>query len=285
VTRYLDRVLAGDVATPQEWNEHLVAFHRAYRGSTEAFASRMHTRAGQTSYEVLASRIKELEPNAHAILDVGCGEGALLVDIERCFGGNVTLTGIDLSDTEIAQARARVPKATFLLGDALELDMDLKSQDVVTSHLAFMAMPQTGRLFARAYRALRAAGLLAFVAEDPLAGRSMFNLLATAVAVVRERFVNFTPSVPAREPIEREDDLRALLERAGFTNVAIEAFEVSGKLSAEQLWNFVEQSYPLGLLDASVRVDLRDALRARTEAIASNAAESVLALRLVTARA
>ncbi len=285
MTRYLDRVLAGDVPTPQEWNEHLVAFHRAYRGSPEELVSRLHTRAGRNSYEMLASRIKELEPNAHAILDVGCGEGALLVDIERCFGGSVALTGIDLSDTEIARARERVPQATLLLGDALELDMDPTSQDVVTSHLAFMAMPQTGRILARAYRALRTAGLLAFVAEDPLAGRSMFNLLATAIAAVRERFPNFTPSVPAREPIDRDDALRALLERAGFTNVAIEPFEVSGKLSAEQLWSFVEESYPLGLLDASVRADLRDALHARVHAIAGDAAESVLALRLVTARA
>jgi trans-aconitate methyltransferase len=285
VTRYLDRALAGGAPTAQEWNEHVVAFHRAYRGSAEALVSRLQTRAGQTSYEVLASRIKELEPNAHAILDVGCGEGALLVDIERRFGGGVTLTGIDLSDTELAQARARVPQATFLSGDALELDMDPKSQDVVTSHLAFMAMPQTGRILARAYRALRAAGLLAFVAEDPLAGRSMFNLLATAIAAVRERFPNFTPSVPARDPIDRNDALQALLERARFTNIAIEPFEVSGKLSAEQLWSFVEESYPLGLLDASVRADLRDALHARVHAIAGDAAKSVLALRLVTARA
>ncbi|MGB6986711.1 MAG: hypothetical protein WBD74_12125, partial [Candidatus Aquilonibacter sp.] len=129
------------------------------------------------------------------------------------------------------------------------------------------------------------AGLLAFVAENPLAGKSMFNLLAIAVATVRERFPGFAPSVPEREPMEREDALRALLERARFTNIAIEPFEVSGRLSARQLWSFVEASYPFGLLDANVRADLRDAVYARAQAIADGAAESVLALRLVTARA
>ncbi|MGB6985268.1 MAG: class I SAM-dependent methyltransferase, partial [Candidatus Aquilonibacter sp.] len=158
MTRYLDRVLVGDAPTPQEWNEHLVAFHRRYRGSTEELVSRMHTQSGQTSYEVLASRIKELEPDARAILDVGCGDGALLVRIGRRFDDDVALTGIDLSDTEIARARERLAQATFLWGDALELDMDEKSLDVVTSHLAFMAMPHTSRILARAPRALRAAG-------------------------------------------------------------------------------------------------------------------------------
>ena len=285
MSRYLERALSGETATSQEWNDHLIAFHREYSGVTEDLLLQMETPGGETSYDVLASRIKALAPGAKAVLDIGCGNGVLLARIAERFGREIALTGIDLSEPDIARARKRLPGATFLCGDALALGMSQKSEDVVTSHLAFMAMPALGAVLERARNALRDSGLLAFVAEDPLAGGTIFELLGSAVAAVRDRFPAFTPSIPGREPIERADVLQPLLARAGFSRVSIEPFAVRARLSGEQIWHFVERSYPFGLLDATARDDLRETLGARIGAIEHGPEGAMLALRFVSAHA
>ncbi|CAG0930426.1 partial Putative glycosyltransferase EpsE, partial [Planctomycetaceae bacterium] len=56
-----------------------------------------------------------------SVLDVGCGIGAVAYDVAERSGA--TVTGIDLSETNIATARVRYPhpRVTYVAGDALQL--------------------------------------------------------------------------------------------------------------------------------------------------------------------
>lgn len=281
MSRYLEHALAGETATRGEWNEHVIAFHRIHNRWGEHTIGKMCTASGDSSYDALASRIEKLAPGARAVLDIGCGDGTLLLRLAERFGPTVALTGIDLVDTDIAAARLRLPGATLLTGDAIDTGMSHKSQDVVTSHLVFMAMPALDEILTRARHSLRHPGLLAFVVEDPLAGDAVFSMFGRAVAVVRERFPGFTPATPGRAPIEHEESLRALLQRAGFSKISTEPLIVGARLSAEHLGHFLDASYPFGLLDAATRRHLHDALAPLIETMAKQ--ELTIALRLVTA--
>lgn len=281
MTRYLDRVMAGEQATTTEWNDHLIAFHRAYTGATPTLVMHMRAPDGRGSYGFLAQRIKTLAPGAHGILDVGCGEGTLLRELARAFGPKVALTGVDLSEDELARARATLPNVRFLHGDASTANLGRKSYDVVTSHLAFMAMPAVRSVFAHARVALRDDGMLIFVCEDPLSGGAIFELLFEAITILRGRLSSFAPNVPMREPIEHDELLCASLLDAGFAAARVEHFSLSGRLAEEQLWAFIEQCYPLGLLDPALRGGLRDAMRSRLQAIVHSGAAVDFPLRLV----
>jgi len=283
VTRYLDRVLAGEQPTSAEWNEHLIAFHRAHAGLTPALVSQMRTPQGRSSYDVLVERIKALAPSAGAILDVGCGEGTLLRELTRAFGPSVALAGVDLSDDELARARAVSPDVRFIRGDASVVGLGQKSYDVATSHLVFMAMPEIGRVLAQVRAALRGDGMLIFVCEDPLSGGVIFDLVGEAIAILRGRLRRFAPGVPRREPIERDEALCAVLRDAGFATTRIERFPLRGKLTEDQLWSFIEQCYPLGLLEPALQGALHDAMRSRLRAMACSDSVADLPLRLVVA--
>lgn len=283
MTRYLDRMIAGDAPTADEWNDHLVAFHRTYGGVTAKLMAFMRNAKGETSYDVLARRIRDLAPHARAVIDVGCGDGAFLGMLDGAFGGKLELHGIDLCDTEIARARRRLPEATFVCADASRTDIGEHAYDVASAHLSLMSFAETAALSRRLHRALHPSGLLAVVAEDPLAGDAIIGLMGSVVTRLRENAPNFAPRVPGRERIEHDDVLRAVLAGAGFTGVSIERFRVHAKLSTEQLWSFVERTYPLGLLDEHLRADLRKAVDAEVNAVARS--DAALALRLVTARA
>jgi SAM-dependent methyltransferase len=285
VTRYLDRVMAGEQPTVADWNDHVVAFHRAYTGLTPALVIHMRQPDGLSSYEVLAQRIKTLAPNAHDILDVGCGEGTLLRELERMFGPNVALTGIDLSEDELARARALSPGMRFVGGGASTVNLGRKSYDVAVSHLAFMAISEIRTVLARVHGALRSDGMLIFVCEDPLAGGAIFDLIGDAIATVRRRLGSFSPSIPGRESIDHDEVLCELLRGAGFASAWVEHFSLRGKLTEDQLWAFIEQCYPLGLLDSAVRDALRDVMRSRLLRIVRDGAPPNFPLRLVVANA
>jgi len=78
------------------------------------------------------------------ILEVGCGAG-WFVDQLVAYG---TVTGVDITPSVLDRARERVPQATFLTGDVLDIDLPLASFDVVVGlellshvedHQAFVA--------------------------------------------------------------------------------------------------------------------------------------------------
>jgi ubiquinone/menaquinone biosynthesis C-methylase UbiE len=266
----------------ENWNQQLVAFHRAFPGSSKLF-TKLRLPDGETSYDLLASRIHQLAPHARNIVDVGCGDGTLLERIRRLFGPQVQLIGIDLSEADLARARERLPSSTFIAGDAAALDLGQRSQDVATSHLAFMVMSRLGLVLKHVREALRPDGMLVFVSEDPLAGGAILELLVAAVRTMRDRFGTAVSGVPEREPIERGETLLEVLTDAGFRSVEIEPFCPSACLSPEELWSYVELSYPIAALDADARSALHDTMRAEIAEVAGKG-DAGLAIRLVTAR-
>jgi SAM-dependent methyltransferase len=61
---------------------------------------------------------------------VGCGEGYVLEALKH-HGVTCPMTGIDLSETAIADAKARVSGVNFMVEDALELARQGKTYDLV----------------------------------------------------------------------------------------------------------------------------------------------------------
>jgi SAM-dependent methyltransferase len=76
------------------------------------------TSASRSYRRLLAHYYNLLIPAGASVLEVGCGDGELLALLEAG-----RKTGIDLSDTQLARARARMPDATFLAqaGELLDL--------------------------------------------------------------------------------------------------------------------------------------------------------------------
>ncbi|AVO37931.1 class I SAM-dependent methyltransferase [Pukyongiella litopenaei] len=101
---------------------------------------------------------------------VGAGPGSVALDL--CSGqGNVAaglckagakVTGLDFSPAMLELARAAVPEAEFVEGDAMSLDFDDRAFDVVTIGFGIPHVPDPPRVFAEARRVLRPGGRLAF---------------------------------------------------------------------------------------------------------------------------
>ncbi len=102
-----------------------------------------------------------LPPNA-SVLDAGCGAG---VPITRWLSERFRVTGVDISEEQLALARQHVPRATFLQQDMIALAVSLQSFDAITCFYALIHVPRDlhARVLANFYRALKPNGFLLLI--------------------------------------------------------------------------------------------------------------------------
>jgi 2-polyprenyl-3-methyl-5-hydroxy-6-metoxy-1,4-benzoquinol methylase len=101
-------------------------------------------------------------PADAAVLDVGCGAG---VPFTRWLSERFCVTGVDLSEEQLALARQSVPRATCLRQDMTALDVLPQSFDAVTCFYALIHVPreQHVRVLANFNHALKASGYLLLI--------------------------------------------------------------------------------------------------------------------------
>ena len=94
-----------------------------------------------------------------AALDLCCGHGNVAAGLVKA---GARVTGLDFSPAMLEMARAAVPEARFVKGDAMALNFDDESFDAVTIGFGIPHVPDPPKVIAEARRVLRAGGRLAF---------------------------------------------------------------------------------------------------------------------------
>lgn len=106
----------------------------------------------------------------HLVATVEAGPGTKVLDL-CCGHGNVTaglvgegavVTGLDFSSAMLGMARAAVPEARFVEGDAMNLTFSPAEFDAVTIGFGIPHVPDPVRVISEARRVLRPGGRLAF---------------------------------------------------------------------------------------------------------------------------
>lgn len=147
------------------------------------------------------------------ILDLGCGDGALTVELVRA---GAEVVGVDASQAMVRAARAAGLDARVMDGAALAFNGEF---DAVFSNAALHWMTAPERVVAGVYRALKPGGR--FVGE--FGGHGNIAAIATAIrAVLAGRDLPVPDDGPWFFPTA--DAYRALLEAAGFTADTVELF-------------------------------------------------------------
>ncbi len=100
----------------------------------------------------------EARPGINA-LDLCCGHGNVTSGLVKA---GASVTGLDFSKAMLDMARAAVPVARFVEGDAMALNFEDASFDAVTIGFGMPHVPEPPRVVAEARRVLRAGGRLAF---------------------------------------------------------------------------------------------------------------------------
>lgn len=192
------------------------------------------------------------------LLDLACGDGYLLERARTVFP-DATLSGIDMSEAELALARDRLTPHRCQLwhGHADALPVPDGSQDAVTCHMALMLMTDLDRVLAEIRRVLRPQGRLLAV----LSGRreqqtgiyADFLTGLTAVPGFADRVIAL-----GDRRLRTAEACREALAAAGFTLWRYEPLPVRFRLPPGQEWALFGEMYTDDWLTSAETAALRD---------------------------
>lgn len=180
----------------------------------------------------LAPRFADFaEVEAGPTLDVGCGPGALTLELAARVGAD-KVAGVDLSERFVAACRARVPGADVRLASAECLPFATGSFVSALSQLVVSFVGDPQRMAAEMCRVVGGGSTVALC---------MFE--ANGIAMLRmfwEAARRFDPHAPddAHMPFRRSSELIALCERADLRDVVTAELSVEASYSEfDELWS------------------------------------------------
>jgi SAM-dependent methyltransferase len=110
--------------------QHYEETFRQYGATSRGVDWGEHEERQLLRYEKMLAVMESGRKAIPSILDVGCGYGGLL-DYANKNGIPIKYTGIDVAENMVSWARGKFPKATWIVGDILETEIDQRFDYVV----------------------------------------------------------------------------------------------------------------------------------------------------------
>lgn len=160
------------------------------------------------------------------VLDVGCGTGALSV-LAASVANAGDVTGIDISDTMLTEARRRAidegrSNVHFRQADAQVTPLEPSSVDVVISRFGVMFFADPVAAFTNIAGACRPGGRLCFVCWQAAPRNPWLVETAAAVEPLLGPMPIAEPGSPGPMGLADPDHTRGVLEHAGWHDVEID---------------------------------------------------------------
>jgi SAM-dependent methyltransferase len=195
-----------------------------------------HWREEAERYEALNRRfgarlLEALAPaEGERVLEVGCGNGGVAVELARRVGPSGAVLGLDLSGPMLANARHRAAEAgldhlRFEQGDAQVCPFEPGSFDAVTSRFGVMFFDDPVAAFGNLARAVRGGGRLAVLCwQDLLRNEWLTVPVGAALAHVPMPELG-DPGAPGPFALADPDRLSGVLREAGWADVMLDDVE------------------------------------------------------------
>ncbi|HEY0941008.1 MAG TPA: class I SAM-dependent methyltransferase [Steroidobacter sp.] len=228
------------------------------------------------------------------VLDIGCGAGMTTRAMAQRLGPRGHCVGVDISEPLLTAARARaaadrVGNASFLQADAQTHAFEPGSADAIISRFGVMFFDDPEGAFANLRRAVRPSGQLAFVAWRSPAENPFMTAAKRAAEPLLPNMPCAAANAPGQFAFADGDRVRRILERAGWSDIAVRPVDAEGNVAEKDLFAYVTKLGPVGVAlrdvqDAALQARVAEALRAAFQTyIRDGAAHFTMACWLVTA--
>jgi SAM-dependent methyltransferase len=163
-----------------------------------------------------------------SVLDIGCGGGETALDLARAVAPGGTVVGIDLSAAVLAfaeRAAKGCERVRFIQADAQVFHFESASFDAAFSRFGVMFFADPTAAFINIRRSLRPNGRLAFVCWRALDENALDILPLRAASAHLPPQPVHDPDAPGPFAFANPDRVHGILERAGFAEVEIAAYD------------------------------------------------------------
>ncbi|CAM3798092.1 class I SAM-dependent methyltransferase [Corallococcus sp. ZKHCc1 1396] len=237
---------------------YLLDFHARLAGVTARwFATAPVQRKGEvfpSTYSLLEAVVPG-DAQPRVVLDLACGDGHLLELLAKREQPGLSLLGLDMSEHELAAARARLKgAATLHLGRAQALPFADASVDVVLSHLALMLMDDVETVLTELRRVLKPGGTVSVVIGGDLVRGDAVEVFAGLLKPLLA--AEARPWLPLGDPRVRSAEGLKVLFQDGFLDVAIQDLSVQGDGEPRSVWDSLRTTYDADRLSPPARASL-----------------------------
>ena len=183
------------------WTEVASDYHNSFGELTEQTVARLLDAAGVAADQ--------------SVLDLACGSGRHAV---RALERGATVTGLDLTQAMVDEAKARCPGAAFQVGDAEDLPFEDHTFDAVVCGFGVLHFPDAPRAVREVLRVLRPGARFACSIWRPADASPFVALVRDAVAAHGAAKVDL-PAGPEPYQYGEPERLTRLLSEAGLSEV------------------------------------------------------------------
>lgn len=254
----------------QTTEEFLKKFHKKNPSCTSPSSLLGKTTDGRNSYECVAETLLVSDRSKPArVLDLACGDGILLQILNNSGFKHLDLTGVDMSEGELAVARTRLAGTSIKLFEARaqQLPVTDNSMDFIFCHYALMLMGEVEQVLTEIRRCLKPGGVFsAVLAGSFIRSQIMVDFSEMLSEILKSEGAERIRLGDAR--IQSSTEVKPLLEQY-FENVEVKEFEILYEGQPEQLMDFFMLTYQVDLLSEAGKETLRQRLFEKLKAQSS----------------
>lgn len=186
--------------SPQAWHQRFLAQARWTRGLREHLFPRIGF------------------PDAERVLDIGCGTGALMEDLNPQFDG--LWVGVDIQPQRALMAMRNYPRGVFFTADGHHLPFPDRTFDISLNHYTLMWVADPLRVLQELKRVTSQGGFVLALAEPDYGGRIDHP---PPLSSIREPQISSLKQQGADPHLGRK--LRGLFHKAGLNQVTTGVFQ------------------------------------------------------------
>lgn len=243
------------MSSAEETNADQVAFWNGQGGQTWV-KRQQHTDTTLTPVNEALLAFAGAQPGER-VLDVGCGCGAVTLDLARAVGPEGRVTGLDISGPMLAEGAARAAAAGIANVDWREADaasVELDEFDLLTSAFGVMFFGDPVAAFSHMRAAASPDARMALVCWRPLAENPWIEVPMSAVTPHLPPRSKGEPNSPGMFGFANPDHVTGILTAAGWTAPKFEPLDVALDIAAGNgLGAAVEQSTKIGAVNSWLR--------------------------------
>jgi ubiquinone/menaquinone biosynthesis C-methylase UbiE len=246
-----------------DWHRDQLAYWQSHGGARWAAPQAGTDRMFAPVSEVLLARARS--GPGMAVIEIGCGCGALTAKLAQSVGSSGRVLGVDISEEMLALAKARLsayPQAALKLADAAAYPFT-PSADLAVSQSGVMFFGDPVQAFVNIRKAMKPAGRLVFACWRTIKENAWAQVPLHAVyAAGIPRALRPAPGQPGPFSFAEPDRVTRILSEAGFREPSLSPVDVTLDIAAGRgLKAAVQQAMTIGPAAAALR-EQPDDLRA-----------------------
>ena len=208
-------------------------------------------------------------PGEH-VLDIGCGTGTTSLEMAQLVGETGHVTGIDVSEPMLVEARRRAEAAglgnvTFEAADAASFQFEPGRYDAAYSRVGIMFFAEPVAGFTNLRRALRRGGRLTFVCWRSREENTWVTEPTQAVAGVLGELEPINPDAPGPFSLSSYDRIQSILTEAGLVDIDITPHDLPvtvGGGTTDELVRYYFDLLPIGMVPENADKHLVERVKA-----------------------